>query len=141
MLEELLSHGFGKDSNLNCAEIILYGANEAYNIGLQKQSLRLAAGFGEGMGVQTTCGAAAGAIMVLSILFVKNKAKESALIKELCREFFSSFQEKAGEIDCRLLKENQNTNGPDCDSIVLIAASVLDTIYKKHKNKVVPIIY
>ena len=50
MLLELLQKGYGKAMNLNCAEKILYGANWAYNMQLPPQALKIAAGFGGGMG-------------------------------------------------------------------------------------------
>lgn len=55
-LKKLLESGFGKadcytaaekelygDVNMNCCERILYGANQAYALGLKKEDLRLAA--------------------------------------------------------------------------------------------------
>lgn len=63
MLLDLLKSGFGKASqyteeeklrfggvNLNCCERILYGANQAYGLGLSDQALRVAAPFGGGHG-------------------------------------------------------------------------------------------
>jgi len=48
-LYEYLSSGFGKAEDLNCAEKILYGANEIYDLGIDKNDLKMAAGFGGGM--------------------------------------------------------------------------------------------
>ena len=53
-LYEYLSSGFGKAEDLNCAEKILYGANEIYDLGIDKNDLKMAAGFGGGMGVGIT---------------------------------------------------------------------------------------
>ena len=50
MLLELLQKGYGKAMGLNCAEKILYGANWAYNLQLPPQALKIASGFGGGMG-------------------------------------------------------------------------------------------
>lgn len=50
MLLKLLQDGFGSAMDLNCAEKILYGANWAYNMKLPGEALKLAAGFGGGMG-------------------------------------------------------------------------------------------
>lgn len=56
MLLKLLQDGFGSAMDLNCAEKILYGANWAYNMKLPCEALKLAAGFGGGMGVESSCG-------------------------------------------------------------------------------------
>ena len=66
MLLELLQKGYGKAMNLNCAEKILYGANWAYNMQLPPQALKIAAGFGGGMGAGAACGVVTGACMVLT---------------------------------------------------------------------------
>lgn len=50
MLSDLIKNGFGEEEDLNCAEKILYAANREYNLGLDKSALKLAAGFGGGMG-------------------------------------------------------------------------------------------
>ena len=72
--------------DLNCAEKILYAANEAYGLGLDPRALRLAAGFGGGLGCGLTCGALSGGAMALSCLFVRQRAHESGRIKALCGE-------------------------------------------------------
>ena len=83
MLYNLINDGFGEKEDLNCAEKILYGANEAYQLGLDKEALKLSAGFGGGMAIESICGALTASVMVLGRLFVKNNAHESTRIKEL----------------------------------------------------------
>ena len=56
MLLKLLQDGFGSAMDLNCAEKILYGANWAYNMKLPCEALKLAAGFGGGMGEEYLSG-------------------------------------------------------------------------------------
>ncbi|MDA0034751.1 hypothetical protein OFR41_06400 [Brachyspira hyodysenteriae] len=46
-LYEYLYSGFGKAEDLNCAEKMLYGANKVYKLGINRDDLKLAAGFGE----------------------------------------------------------------------------------------------
>jgi len=49
MLKELIQDGYGIKEDLNCAETILYGANQVYYLNLNSDSQRLAAAFGGGM--------------------------------------------------------------------------------------------
>ena len=74
MLLKLLQDGFGSAMDLNCAEKILYGANWAYNMKLPGEALKLAAGFGGGMGVESSCGVITGGVMVLSSLYVSRNS-------------------------------------------------------------------
>lgn len=128
MLKELVKEGFGKDKKLNCAEKILYGANEVYNLGLDKESLKLVAGFGGGMGIESVCGAITGSIMVLSKLFVKDVAHESNRIKELTQELLRRYENEMEHINCAPLKENYRTESEGCDRVIIKAAEILDDI-------------
>ncbi len=126
MLKDLIREGFGE--KLNCAEKILYGANEAYGLGLSKEALKMSAGFGGGMGIEKACGALTAGIMVLSRLTVVDRAHESTKIKELTRELFGVYAEEMGDIDCDYLKEHHRTEAEKCFHVILKAAEVLDGI-------------
>lgn len=127
MLKNLLLKGYGKEQNYNCAEKILYGANEIYNLGLGKETMKLAAGFGGGMGIGSTCGALAASVMVLSKLFVKDAAHESE-IKEITSRFLNRYKDEMKSIDCAPLKESYRDEVKGCDEVIIKAAEILDEI-------------
>ena len=83
MLLKLLQDGFGSAMDLNCAEKILYGANWAYNMKLPGEALKLAAGFGGGMGVESSCGV----ITVTGIKAAVSKRWKRNLLKPLRRKW------------------------------------------------------
>ncbi len=80
-----------------CWKKILYGANEAYNLGLSKEALKLSAAFGGGMGIESVCGALTGAVMALSSKYVENIAHEDEKIKELTEKLFSTIWKRNGK--------------------------------------------
>lgn len=127
MLEKLILKGFGNEQKLNCAEKILYGANEIYNLGLGKEDMKLAAGFGGGMGIESTCGAVAASIMVLSKLFVEDVAHESE-IKDIVREFINRYKDEMKSIECAPLKKEFRTDSKGCEDVIVKAAQILDEI-------------
>jgi len=131
MLKELLEQGYGADEDLNCAERILKGANEAYGLGLDKEALKLAAGFGGGMAIEDKCGALTASIMVLGKLFVRERAHESERIKELARQLFDEYTKEMGFIDCAPLKKRYRTEELKCKNVILKAAEVLDRIVER----------
>ncbi len=131
MLADLIREGYGDKEDLNCAEKILYGANIAYNLGLDKEALKLVAGFGGGMGIEDKCGALTGAIMVLGKLFVKDRAHESTRIKDLTNELFDAYKNEMGFIDCAPLKEKYRTEELKCKNVILKSAEILDGIVKR----------
>ncbi len=131
MLKDLIKDGFGKEEDFNCAEKILYGANEAYDLGLNKESLKLAAGFGGGMGIENTCGALTASVMVLSKLYVNDVAHESDRIKQLTGELLEAYEWEMGSINCAQLKNDYRTILSGCDEVIIKAAEILDGIVER----------
>jgi C_GCAxxG_C_C family probable redox protein len=131
MLADMINQGFGEKEDLNCAEKILQGANIAYDLGLDKEALKLAAGFGGGMAIEDKCGALTASLMVLGKLFVEERAHESTRIKELTKELFDEYQKEMGSIDCAPLKEKHRTEELKCRNVITKAAELLDRMVKR----------
>jgi C_GCAxxG_C_C family probable redox protein len=135
MLKELIQEGYGVKEDLNCAETILYAANQVYHLDLNSDSLKLAAAFGGGMGIESVCGVLAGSLMVLGRLFIKETAHQHPEIKELSKELFETFQKEMGDILCKPLKDNYRTEEKKCREVILKGAEVLDKIITRELNK------
>lgn len=136
MLLDDVKKYYDKSYDLNCAETILYAANETYGLNLDKKALKTMAAFGGGMAIEETCGALTGALAVLGILFVKDRAHESDRIKELTKDFFEKFRAELSTYNCKRLKELYRNDEERCSNIVFAAAKILNEIIEK---QVVPI--
>ena len=123
----------------NCAETILAGANQVYHLGLDKETLKLAAGFGGGMAIEGDCGAITAAIMVLGRLYVKERAHESSKIKEMTKELIDKYRREMGETDCAPLKAKYRNEETKCRLVILKAAEILDEIVAREDLKAVGI--
>jgi C_GCAxxG_C_C family probable redox protein len=134
MLSTLILQGYGKKEDWNCAEKILYGANQVYSLGLDKQALKMSAGFGGGMAIGSVCGALTAAVMVLGLLFVKNNAHESSRIKELTQELFITYKQEMADIHCDPLKAMYRTDEIQCTNVIAKAAEVLDRIIARESS-------
>lgn len=139
MLTELIKEGFGIAEDFNCAETILAGANQVYHLGLDKEALKLAAGFGGGMAIEGDCGALTASIMVLGRLYVKERAHESGKIKELTTELLDKYRQAMGETDCAPLKAKYRNEEVKCRLVILKAAEILDEIVAREDLKAVGI--
>lgn len=117
--------------NLNCAETIIYAANEEYNMNLSKDTLKSMAAFGGGMAIESVCGAITGSLAVIGILFTIEKAHEGEKIKQLANEFFYEYQQKLNTINCKELKDEYKTDELRCSIMVKTAAIILDNIVQK----------
>ncbi len=135
MLKELIQEGYGVKEDLNCAETILYAANQVYHLNLNSDSLKLAAACSGGMGIESVCGVLAGSLMVLGRLFIKETAHQHPEIKELSKELFDTFQKEMGDILCKPLKDNYRTEEKKCREVILKGAEVLDKIITRELNK------
>ena len=134
MLKEYIDNGFGIKEDLNCAEQILHGSNHIYELGLDQETLRLAGGFGGGMGVEDVCGVVTGASMVFSRMFIKDRARESNLIKEVNKAYITRFRERLGSSNCRELKDRHWCDTQKCNHVIVTGAEVLDEIVKEFKE-------
>jgi len=128
LLKDLILSGYGTAEGFNCAEKILYGANQVYKLNIDPQALRMSAGFGGGMAIGSVCGALTAAVMVLGLVFVKNNAHESSRIKLLTQDFFIAYKQEMQDIHCGPLKAKYRTPEFQCQSIIAKAAEILDDI-------------
>lgn len=133
MLKEKLKKYYSQEYNLNCAETVLYAANDEYGLNIDKTGLKTMAAFGGGMGVEDVCGAITGALAVLGIVFVKDRAHESTKIKELSKEFIEIFREKLGTDNCRELKKQYRNDEERCWRMIETAGEILEDIIKREK--------
>ncbi len=127
-LADLIASGFGNKEDYNCAEKIIYGANIVYDLSLSKAACKLAAGFGGGFGIEHTCGTLAAGTMVLSHLYVKERAHESDFIKQKSEAFLHGFEKKMGSMMCDQLKKQYRTEDKKCFDVIYAAALMLDEV-------------
>ncbi|MCE5287137.1 MAG: C-GCAxxG-C-C family protein [Pelosinus sp.] len=135
MLTELILQGFGEKEDLNCAEKILSGANQAYQLNLPPAQLKIAAGFGGGMAIGSVCGALTSSVMVLSLLFTESTGHQSPRLKPLIQELFTEYKEAMESINCSELKTLHYTPEVKCKKVIAAAAQVLDKIVSRERGK------
>lgn len=92
-------------SGNNCSQSVVLSFLDEMNLE-RNTALRLAAGFGGGMGKQQqTCGAVSGSVMVLGVLEAMRGGDEDLKPRTyaLVKEFFSRFEEAHKSSNCREL--------------------------------------
>lgn len=119
----------------NCAEAIVKAANDCYGLGLDEKALKLVSGYGKGFGVGTTCGALAGAMAVVSLLFVGDRAHATPGFDDACTGLMSAYEEKLKSTNCNELKGLYRTEENRCLKTVELSAQVLED-YLVSKGKV-----
>jgi C_GCAxxG_C_C family probable redox protein len=134
MLIDKIRKYYDKAYDLNCAETMIYAANEEYDMNLSKETFKTMAAFGGGMAIESVCGAITGSLAVLSLLFIKDRGHESPKVKELTKEFFFEYHNMLGTDNCSDLKAKYKNDDIRCWKMVEAAAEVLDKIVLREKE-------
>lgn len=96
-------------NGLNCSEAILHAFNEMLNNPLNSESLKLATGFGGGLGhAGCMCGALTGSVMILGLLKGRidpSQSREPAY--DVAHEFHDRFSNEYGATCCRVLNPHE----------------------------------
>ena len=134
MLKETAIKYRTEEYDLNCAECIMYAANEEYNLDLKEETLKVMAGFEGGMGTGDVCGVITGAIGVIGIMFTEVSGHKSPKVREMTIELINDFKEKLGYIKCVELKK-EYADVKRCTLMIETGAEILDNIILKEKHK------
>ena len=127
-LTHLAVEEFYGRQEFNCAESLLLAGSEIYGLGYVPGAGSPAAGFGGGMGIGHVCGALTGALMVLSMLFVQERAHESETMKLVASTFLERFRNQYGSLMCDELKTAYYDASKGCAAVVALAGEVLEEI-------------
>jgi len=133
MLKEKVEKFYSEDNDLNCAESMLYGANEEYGLDLDQKVLDTMSSFGGGMAVGSVCGALTGAVAALGVMFTGDKTLDSEERKAIVAAFYERFQEKIGTDNCKIIKEKHWNEALKCREVVKMSAEVLEEVVRKYR--------
>jgi len=128
MFTEVALKYYAKELDYNCAETMLYAANEYYELNLSKDAFKTMSGFGGGMAVGNTCGVITGCLAALGVMFTDEKSHESDKLKKLSRKFHIAFAKRFGFTDCPLLKELHKTEEKRCSDMIIAAAEIMEEV-------------
>lgn len=130
---DLVADDYMLKNDYNCAETMLHAANQAYDLGLSEEAMRVASAFGGGMGREDACGAMTGALMALGILRGTGKSHQDPRMGELRDEFVRRFEERFGSVECRCLKTTHKDPVRGCAPITEGAAEILQEILDRQQ--------
>jgi C_GCAxxG_C_C family probable redox protein len=136
------------NAGLSCSQAIL--ATYAVQDGLDMDmALRLACGFGAGMGrLAQTCGAVTGAFMVLGLLYDTNDRTSKEIVYSAVQEFNDEFMKRNGSTVCKdllgydmstqagfLAARKQGVVKTVCPKMVRDAAEIIEWIFSIYPMK------
>lgn len=121
------------EGNYNCAETIVRGGNDYYNLGLHDEDMKMVGVFGAGIQCGNTCGAVLGAACILSMKYIESKAHESSEIKPVTMKLMKKFQEKYGSVLCKDMKPQSFNPEYRCQKTVEDACDILEQVIAEYE--------
>lgn len=128
------------ENGLYCSEALLKAFNEEYALGLAEENLKIATGFGAGLGAaKCCCGCLTGGVMVLSLVKGRNTAEESEdQAFEAVSSLHDQFKEEYKFTCCRALTKNVEWGSDEhtayCSTIVGRTAELISDILTKKEE-------
>lgn len=116
----------------NCAQAILFGSNDYYNLNLDETALKLITPFGGGMYTGNTCGMLTGGIAVIGVLFTEDMPTNHLQLKEITRLWIEQFTNEFKNINCSIIKDVNLKNNEGCRNLILKAADILEKTVEKY---------
>lgn len=110
--------GLYRSGEFLCSEAIVHAFNQALGSPLPQEVVKVASGFPVGMGDVVrggcTCGALAGGVMVLGMVYGRaNPGEEAPLVLEKAKELHDWFLKDKGSTCCRALVRGVEFGSPE----------------------------
>jgi C_GCAxxG_C_C family probable redox protein len=109
------AEAYYRDMDYYCSEAIVKTINDEFGLGYPESVIKMASGFPIGMGGSgCTCGAVAGGIMALGMVFGRTRAKDEQVKQcmALSHELHDRFRERHGCLCCRILTKDMVLGSP-----------------------------
>lgn len=129
-----ISENLYRGKQFLCSEAIVYAFNEALGRPLPPEIVKLASGFPVGMGATgsggCTCGALAGGVMVLGMVYGRfTPGSDAPLALQKAKELHDWFRSEKGSTCCRVLIRGFEFGSPDhIDQCVAFTGDVAERV-------------
>jgi len=137
MLEDAVGKQYSRsDVERNCAESMIYGADDEYKLSLPEEAFYTMGAFGGGMRIKSICGAVTGSLAVIGILFNSEVYVKQERMKQIAEEFLEEFEKRYGHLECSVLRDKYRDPLVGCETTVRMAARVLEKLIEKYSAEI-----
>lgn len=126
-----IEKNYGEEKDLyhhNCAETLLLAANQKYNLGLDRKTIKAITPFGGGINCERTCGALSGSIAAIGVMFTEDKPTLNTEMKEITKKFLEIFEEEFGSIECSYIKKHHRSETEGCAPVEIRTGEFLEKL-------------
>ena len=121
----------------NCAESIIKAANEYYSLNITEKDFHLISGFGGGMQCGDVCGGLIGAISVIGMKYVENRAHEDRPgLRHKVTTLIKNFESVMGSRLCKDIKPKYFNPEIKCQKTIMMAAEILENTINELEKEI-----
>lgn len=105
-----------RNGDFYCSEAIVKAIKDAFVLPISDDAIAMASGFPVGMGgAGCTCGAVAGGVLAIGMMFGRTEPKDSKVTKamQLSKELHDAFQSRHKKLCCRALTHGKELGSPE----------------------------
>ena len=112
----------------NCAETTFLAANEAWELNMPMESVKMMGGFSGGLGIKGLCGVVSGGVAALSCYYVRHSGHNSPLLMAKVKKFRELVVERIGNDNCSVLGPRYQTKEESCLPTIRLISDILDEV-------------
>ncbi len=88
----------------NCGETLIEALTIKYEIDIDAKAFKMLAPYGFGLGRGKTCGAFAGGVAAIGLMFTLDKPSTNDNMKEIVKKWVDVYTKRFGSIDCEYIR-------------------------------------
>lgn len=129
-----IAEKYYRDGDFYCSEAIIKTIKDEFQLTISDEIIAAASGFPVGMGGSgCTCGAVAGGVMALGLVFGRTKAKDAKVDKAmaLSNELHGLFKSRHKNLCCRSLTKGMTLGSPEhMEQCIFFTGEVAEEVAK-----------
>lgn len=116
----------------NCGETLIETLNIKYELGIDKKAYRMLAPYGFGLCSGRTCGAFAGCVAAIGVMFAYDKPCDNKKMKEVTEKWVSTYVDTFGSIDCSYLRKRYRDPKKGCLAFMEQTAQLFEKFIEEY---------
>jgi len=116
----------------NCGETLIEALKIKYELDIDENIYKMLAPYGFGLQTGNTCGAFAGGIAAIGLMFTEDKPSINDKMKEIVKSWVETYIEKFGSINCSDVRPNHMDPKRGCLKVMEEAGTLFEEFIIKY---------
>lgn len=116
----------------NCGETLIEALSVKYEIDIDTKAFKMLAPYGFGLNSGKTCGAFAGGVAAIGLMFTEDKPSTNDKMKEIVKKWVEVYTKKFGSIDCEYIRPRHKDPIRGCLKVQEEAGKLFEEFIKEY---------